>query len=74
MDLGRPDMALFIFTKSIIENKQISIYNNGNMIRDFTYIDDITESIFRLLLKPPLEKFQNIKKDSRSFCLTIFLI
>ena len=42
---GRPDMALFIFTKSIIENKQISIYNNGNMIRDFTYIDDITESI-----------------------------
>ena len=53
-------MALFIFTKSIIENKQISIYNNGNMIRDFTYIDDITESIFRLLLKPPLEKISKI--------------
>ncbi len=65
---GRPDMALFIFTKSILENKQISIFNNGNMIRDFTYIDDITESIYRLLLKPPLEyNFQNTKKNHKPF-------
>ena len=50
---GRPDMALFLFTKSIIEKKSIKIFNNGNMIRDFTYIDDITESTFRLLNKIP---------------------
>ena len=40
---GRPDMALFLFTKSIIENKPIRIFNNGKMTRDFTYIDDIIE-------------------------------
>ena len=50
---GRPDMALFLFTKAIIENKPIHVFNNGNMMRDFTYIDDIIESIFRLLEKPP---------------------
>ena len=38
---GRPDMALFKFTKSIIENKPIKVFNYGNMIRDFTYIDDM---------------------------------
>ena len=50
---GRPDMALFIFTKSIIASKSIDIFNNGNMIRDFTYIDDIIESILRVIRKPP---------------------
>lgn len=50
---GRPDMALFIFTKSIIENKPINIFNNGEMVRDFTYIDDVVESIIRVLGKPP---------------------
>ncbi len=50
---GRPDMALFLFTKSMLMNKPINIFNNGDMVRDFTYIDDITESIFRLLYKPP---------------------
>ena len=50
---GRPDMALFLFTKAIIEDKPIEVFNHGNMIRDFTYIDDIAESIFRLLDKPP---------------------
>ncbi len=50
---GRPDMALFIFTKAIIENKEIQIFNNGKMIRDFTYIDDIVESVYRLISKPP---------------------
>lgn len=48
---GRPDMALFIFTKSIIENQPIQIFNNGKMKRDFTYIDDIVESITRLIPK-----------------------
>ena len=50
---GRPDMALFKFTKSILEGKPIEIYNNGNMVRDFTYIDDIVEGIIRVLKKPP---------------------
>ena len=46
---GRPDMALFIFTKSIIEDKPINVFNNGNMERDFTYIDDIVEGIIRTM-------------------------
>ena len=50
---GRPDMALFLFTKSIIENKPIKIFNNGKMIRDFTYIDDIIESLIRVIKKIP---------------------
>ena len=50
---GRPDMALFIFTKSIISSKAIDIFNNGNMIRDFTYIEDIIESLCRVIRKPP---------------------
>tara|TARA_Y100001968_G_scaffold190314_1_gene174371 strand:+ start:4981 stop:6003 length:1023 start_codon:yes stop_codon:yes gene_type:complete len=49
---GRPDMALFKFTKSILSNEPIEVFNKGNMIRDFTYIDDIIESIFRLIKKP----------------------
>tara|TARA_B100001250_G_scaffold224022_1_gene192091 strand:+ start:3472 stop:4476 length:1005 start_codon:yes stop_codon:yes gene_type:complete len=47
---GRPDMALFIFTKSILENKPIDIYNYGNMQRDFTYIDDIVEGIYKIII------------------------
>lgn len=46
---GRPDMALFIFTKAILEGKPIQVFNNGEMERDFTYIDDIVEGIFRIL-------------------------
>ena len=49
---GRPDMALFLFTKAIIENKTIDVFNNGNMVRDFTYIDDIVNGIVRVLFKP----------------------
>ena len=45
---GRPDMALFKFTKAIIEGKSIDVYNYGKMKRDFTYIDDIAEAIIRL--------------------------
>lgn len=50
---GRPDMALFIFTKTILQNEPIEVYNNGHMMRDFTYIDDIVASISRLVDKPP---------------------
>lgn len=46
---GRPDMALFIFTKAILEGKPIDIYNYGKMKRDFTYVDDIVEGITRLI-------------------------
>jgi UDP-glucuronate 4-epimerase len=48
---GRPDMALFLFTKAILENKPIDVFNNGKMRRDFTYVDDIVESIARLIPK-----------------------
>ena len=50
---GRPDMALFLFTKAILNNKEINIYNNGKMTRDFTYIDDIVESLSRIIDKVP---------------------
>ncbi len=50
---GRPDMALFKFTKGIIEDQPIDIYNNGNMQRDFTYIDDIVEGVIRVIDKIP---------------------
>lgn len=50
---GRPDMALFLFTKAILDGEPIDVYNHGNMQRDFTYIDDIVESMARLVDKPP---------------------
>ena len=50
---GRPDMALFLFTKAILEDKPIDVYNNGNMQRDFTYIDDIVEGVVRVIDNPP---------------------
>ncbi|MBT5990197.1 MAG: NAD-dependent epimerase [Bacteroidetes bacterium] len=49
---GRPDMALFIFTKAILENKPIDVFNHGNMLRDFTYIDDIVEGVLRVSIRP----------------------
>lgn len=48
---GRPDMALFLFTKAIIEGKPIDVFNHGKMKRDFTYVDDIVEAISRLVPK-----------------------
>ena len=50
---GRPDMALFLFTKAILENRPIDVFNNGNMERDFTYIDDIVEGVFRVIHRTP---------------------
>ena len=49
---GRPDMALFKFTKNILEGKAIEVFNNGNMIRDFTYVDDIVEGVVRVMDRP----------------------
>ncbi len=50
---GRPDMALFLFTRAILEGKTIDVYNYGKMKRDFTYIDDIVEGVFRLITHIP---------------------
>ncbi len=50
---GRPDMALFLFTKAILEDKPIDVFNYGKMKRDFTYIDDIVEGIVRVIDNPP---------------------
>jgi UDP-glucuronate 4-epimerase len=50
---GRPDMALFLFTKAILQGKPIDVYNHGKMRRDFTYVDDIVEAIGRLIPKIP---------------------
>ena len=66
---GRPDMALFKFTKNILSGKSIEIYNSGNMVRDFTYIDDLVNAIFLLASKIPSKtnKRKNIiKNDSIS--------
>ena len=50
---GRPDMALFKFTKAILNGDPIDVYNHGNMSRDFTYVDDLVEGITRLIATPP---------------------
>ncbi len=64
---GRPDMALFKFTKGIINNKKIDIYNYGKMYRDFTFVDDIVEGIKLLIDKPPnLKQIGKFKNDSLS--------
>ena len=64
---GRPDMALFKFTKGIINRKKIDIYNQGKMYRDFTYIDDIVDGINALIDNAPnLKQLGRIKNDSLS--------
>ena len=50
---GRPDMALFLFAKAILEDRPIDVFNHGKMRRDFTYIDDIAEGVIRVLDLPP---------------------
>ena len=49
---GRPDMAIFSFTKAIIDGKSIDVYNQGEMLRDFTFVDDIAEAVIRVMEKP----------------------
>ena len=50
---GRPDMALFLFTKGILDARPIPVFNQGDMVRDFTYVDDIVEGIVRVIDRPP---------------------
>jgi|TARA_B110001452_G_scaffold72442_1_gene58604 UDP-glucuronate 4-epimerase len=63
---GRPDMALFLFTDAIKNNKKIKLFNSGNMVRDFTYVDDIVDSIFKLIKKIP-KKIDTKKKKQSPF-------
>ncbi|MEP2279031.1 NAD-dependent epimerase [Maribacter sp.] len=53
---GRPDMAMFLFTDAIVNDKPIKVFNNGKLERDFTYIDDITEGVVRIIQKPVTEQ------------------
>jgi UDP-glucuronate 4-epimerase len=66
---GRPDMALFLFADAIVNNKPIQVFNHGKMRRDFTFVDDIVESIFRLLERPPENNMNwdtKLEKSSQS--------
>lgn len=58
---GRPDMALFLFTEAIAQNKPIKVFNHGNMERDFTYIDDIVEGVFRIIEKDTTDRINKGK-------------
>ncbi len=65
---GRPDMALFLFTEAIANNKPIKVFNNGEMARDFTYIDDIVEGVVRVIDQPaqPNENWDSTNPDASS--------
>ena len=65
---GRPDMALFLFTKAILEGKPIDVFNHGKMRRDFTFIDDIVEGVYRLITHIPEKNNDwNAKEPDPSF-------
>ncbi len=61
---GRPDMALFLFTKAMLENKPIDVYNHGEMWRDFTYVEDIVEGVFRVTFGSHALKTSNINQSN----------
>ncbi len=62
---GRPDMALFLFVKAGLEGKSIDVFNNGDMLRDFTYIDDIVEGVIRVIDNPTKRDSSWSGKDGR---------
>ena len=67
---GRPDMALFLFTKAILDDVPIDVFNYGNMKRDFTYIDDITDGIVKVIDNPavPSEEWDGFSPDPAISC------
>lgn len=71
--LGRPDMALFNFTKSILQNKKIKLFNKGNHYRDFTHVSDVVISIKKLISKPSKQKIPyqvyNIASDDSQYLM-----
>lgn len=71
---GRPDMAAYKFVDAIIKDKPLNIYNNGNMMRDFTYVDDIISGIRLVLLNPPVETFYYMVDENPSISSSPFEI
>jgi UDP-glucuronate 4-epimerase len=72
---GRPDMALFLFTKSIIKGMPINVFNYGNMVRDFTYVSDIANSIKKLIFLPPIINSEwNSENPDPSFSTSPFRV
>ena len=71
---GRPDMALFKFTKNILNNKKIEVYNYGKHNRDFTYIDDVVKSIYLLIKKIPKKKYEKNLSNSKDAPFSIINI
>jgi len=70
---GRPDMASFIFAKNIFEEKPIQLFNHGDMIRDFTYVDDIVDGIVSLIGRPPKKgELRGIKPNQSSAAYRIY--
>ena len=63
---GRPDMAFFLFTDRIFKGQPIDVYNHGDLMRDFTYVDDLVEAIRRLMDKPPVKGEPITSNDSLS--------
>ena len=61
--MGRPDMAPMIFADAMLRGQAINVFNNGNMSRDFTYIDDVTETIFKCCLKIPYPNIHFLEKQ-----------
>ena len=61
--MGRPDMAPMIFADAMLRGKSINVFNNGNMSRDFTYIDDVTDAIYKCFLKKPSSNSNFYKND-----------
>jgi UDP-glucuronate 4-epimerase len=64
---GRPDMAYFLFTRSILEGKKINVFNNGEMSRDFTYVDDIIEGVVRVIDNSPKALDKRISMSKAPF-------
>ncbi|WDE99124.1 NAD-dependent epimerase [Lentisphaera profundi] len=73
---GRPDMALFLFTDAILNDKVIKVFNNGDMYRDFTYIDDIVSGINKALISPPKRnnELKSLSTDTSSAPYEIYNI
>src|SRR5690554_3250570 len=67
---GRPDMALFLFTEAIMKDEPINVFNNGNMVRDFTYVDDITEGIVKVSENIPEQVSDNKREQDVSYSNT----
>src|SRR5690606_30831869 len=65
---GRPDMAMYIFTKAILEGRPIDVFNRGQMRRDFTYVDDIVDGVVRISdrIPPPNPQWTGARPDPAS--------